>query len=237
MKNYVCCIFGLLLCLGIASCSGEDGMDGNPGLDGAPGLNGGPGLNGAPGADGTDGENGIGFEELTRFGYITSVLEGVRADNVPFKDSTSYRFSRLDGTLANAGSLIFDVGESSTAILALRYWSVPETQAEFENETTLQVDLIFDNLGEAGQELNTANIIFNNYAVIGDDNKYFVIDNNFSSTSVGVSDFEISNFIFDEETREVSFSYSLTVDENFNITGNELSISGMADLIFPEEIE
>ena len=231
MKNYVCCIVGLLLCLGIASCSGEDGMDGSPGLDGDPGLN------GDPGADGTDGENGIGFEELTRFGYITSVLECVRADNVPFKDSTSYRFSRLDGTIANAGNLIFDVGQSSTAVLALRFWSVPEAETEFNNERSLQMALIFDNFGEAEQELDNAEIDINNYAVIGDDNKYFVIDNFFSSNSEGVSNFEISNFIFDEQAREVSFSYSLTVDENFNITGNELSISGMADLIFPEEIE
>ncbi|MEM9361205.1 MAG: hypothetical protein AAGA43_01165 [Bacteroidota bacterium] len=53
--------------------------------------------------------------------------------------------------------------------------------------------------------------------------------------SEGVSDFEFSDLTFDLETNNLTFSYSLTVDGDNNGTGNELNISGTADVIILED--
>src|SRR5690606_22145108 len=95
------------LALGVAmtSCSiedgkdgvdGIDGRDGQDGLNGADGQDGADGEDGAPGQDGADGKDGAGLEEMAQYGAVTMLLTGTRPDNVPFEQTTSFKFTPLD---------------------------------------------------------------------------------------------------------------------------------------------
>ncbi|PRX57762.1 hypothetical protein [Flagellimonas meridianipacifica] len=239
MRNNILYILCIALGVLMGSCSdGEDGMDGANGTNGTNGTN---GIDGNDGANGANGQNGAGFDEVAEYGYISMVMEGTRADNVAFRDSTSFRFTPIDGSdLEDFNDLtISEVDDTMIYDLGFqRFFSAAD---DIYQESYVRFDLRIENIGEESEELLEAFSFFTieNYAVIGEDNKYFIMDSAFSPFDNAVNDFNITDITFDSETNRLTFSYSLNVgEENFgNPTGNTLNISGTANVIVLEALK
>ncbi|TAI46999.1 hypothetical protein [Flagellimonas allohymeniacidonis] len=234
MKLPKLCLLALMavtLCL--TSCTGEDGADGIPGMDGAPGAT---GATGATGDMGATGENGVGFDELTKYGHIGLKLEGTRPDNVAFQDSTAFKFYSVSGEyMYYINNLsISEEGEDITHDFDFqRFLSAPD---DVYQSSYIYFDLVITNLGESDEVIDYLEIEINGYTVLGQDNKYFVIDDIHRLGDIGVTDFVLTDLVFDDETNHLTFSYSLNVDAENNDSENDLSISGEVDVIVFEEI-
>ncbi|WP_422859019.1 collagen-like triple helix repeat-containing protein [Flagellimonas sp. S174] len=242
MRNSILYMLCIAMTLLMGSCSdGEDGNRGEMGPVGEQGPDGDPGDAGEPGADGTNGQNGFGYNGLAQYGYITMVLEGTRADNVAFRDSTSFRFTPVEATdleLFNDltisevdDTMIYDLGFQ-------RFFSNPDDELQ---DSYVRFDLRIEDLGEESEEVleNFTFFTIENYAVIGEDNKYFTMSGGFAPLDNTVSDFSFTDVTFDSETNRLTFSYSLTVAEDSfgNPTGNSLNISGIANVIVLETLK
>ncbi|MEX0315511.1 MAG: hypothetical protein AB3N18_15140 [Allomuricauda sp.] len=229
-------VFSLLMAFSLVSCSGEDGTDG---ADGDPGA---PGTNGINGTNGTDGENGVGFDELTKYGHLTMVLEGTRIDGVEFRDSTAFKFTPISGdNIPVVNQLFIDDEEPDVNydFRIIRFLSSPD---DLFQERYVRFNLNIDNIEDESKELQSASIVIRGHTIIGDDNKYFVVDmdpdfESFELDSPGVSDFEVTEITFDPETNHLTFSYSLNVDAENNVTEHDLHISGTADVFVLESLD
>ncbi|WP_421807957.1 hypothetical protein [Flagellimonas sp.] len=258
-------LFGLpllVLTLCLTSCSdGEDGASGLSGIscwdingdgindadedinqDGqfnaldCQGLN---GQDGADGMDGTDGTDGEGFDELTQFGSITVNLSGTRPDGETFEDSAVFKFAGLDGGFFDDGgnTMLIEEGPDFTAYSfgIFRFLTAPDDSV---NRSFTGFSLVFSNLGEADESLLLGSLSINEYTVIGDDYKYFVMTDSFQSGANGTSEFEFTDLSFDRENNNnLSFSYSFEVLAANNSTGNPLTVSGEVDVYLLEKIQ
>ncbi|WP_109435656.1 hypothetical protein [Aquimarina sp. AU119] len=212
----------LICCLGIflSNCEGEDGMNG---------LN---GANGIDGMNGENGQNGVGFDELTQFGSITLSFEGTRPDDVTFTDTVAFKFTAIEGDQLDENSSV-TIQDSEINFELIRFLSTPDDSYQ---ETLAAIDLDITNPGQDDQTISF-DLEVDDYAIISNDNKYFVIDDGeFSNTDMGVSNFSITNYSFNEETNNLVFSFSMDIASDSNETGNNLSISGEVDVIVLEEV-
>jgi hypothetical protein len=216
------------LSITLVSCSGEDGATGPQGIQGEKGDTGEQGEQGEPGQDGAD---GVGFDELTQYGYIILEMEGTRSDNQAFQDSTSFKFTpiELDGfsKMTTADDILY-------TFEMRRYLSAPD---DVYQQTYLEFAFEISNPGQDGQVIEEAFYSLVNYAVVGNDNKYFTLAHSYDlSNPEVISNFEITDVTFDAETNHLTFSYAFTVDAIANATGNPLNMSGMADVQLLEEV-
>ncbi|WP_136466099.1 hypothetical protein [Flagellimonas onchidii] len=231
-------VFSLAIALALTSCSGKDGINGEIGPQGPTGQRGPQGEQGGQGADGADGTNGVGFDELTKYGHLTMVLEGTRPDGVEFRNSTAFKFTPVEGNELNVSNILKvteNVDITNYEFQIRRFFSSPDDSYQYSRLDFSNFSI--DNLGENNEEVVDVQLSIRQYAVIGDDNKYFIMDDTFYTDSEGVSGFEITDITFDAETNHLTFSYSLNVDGNNNDSGNDLSISGTADVYVLEQIE
>ncbi len=198
------------------SCSGEDGTNGTNGLDGT---------------------NGEGFEELTKFGYMTMVLEGTRPDNVAFKDSTLFKFTASSGSALSSQSRIFTISQSEEfvqyVISIKRYLTVPNNDME---SAFLNFNIIITNPGEDNQVVNDADFNIVDYAIIGEDKKFFVLSDSYDN-NVQAIDFELFDVNYTIDNGSFTFSYSFSVDAADNDSGNLLKISGLANVVLVDSID
>ncbi|GLU42657.1 collagen-like protein [Allomuricauda sp. NBRC 101325] len=212
----------LSISLGFVSCSdGEDGLPGKPGLDGDPGQ---PGSNGEPGADGNDGNNAIGYDELTQYGSVTVNLEGTRPDNVPFESSVAFKYSNtqvIDG---------IDVANNVTSLYSARFLSTPDGAYQ---DVYLESLLTVDNLGEDNEVLGDLIFLITNLPVVGEDNKYFVL--NVAFQQANPTDI-IQNFAFDATNNHLTYSYSFSVNADNNTSGFDLNVSGEVDVYLLDKL-
>ncbi|MEC3966782.1 hypothetical protein [Flagellimonas halotolerans] len=141
-----------ILALGISmvSCSSEDGTDGK---------------------DGLDGENGVGFDELTRYGYITLEMEGIRVDDVLFQDSTAFKFIPIDPAELPINNNA-DFGGNTYFFDIRRFLSVPDKNQDDTN-SFVKITLEVTNPGEDSQSIDLFNIQINEYAVVGERQQIF----------------------------------------------------------------
>lgn len=230
---------------GIDGTNGENGIDGTNGTNGTQGENGIDGINGIDGAigeNGIDGANGQGFYELTKFGYINLEMQGTRPDDIAFDDAASFKFTSVTGggleNLNSVSSLELGADEISYEFTIQRFFSTPD---DVFQRSFIQWNLFIINPGQPSQVIDDAVIQISNYAVIGDDNKYFVMGEGFEGidfgiSDFGISDFEISDLTYDTTTHNLTFSYSLLADASTNDSGNDLNISGTVDVIVLEQI-
>ncbi|MEO0901508.1 MAG: collagen-like protein, partial [Bacteroidota bacterium] len=172
--KHISYILSALLFLSTLACS--DGEDGAQGEIGPVGMQGQQGNDGNPGAVGADGQNAAGFNQLTQYGAITLTLEGTRADNVPFTDESTFKFAPVGGNaIGFTNDVIFiDQGDDTTTrFLIARFLSTPDE--EFQ-ETWIEMDFQVVNLGEENEEVQALAILtITDYAVVGEDNKFFVM--------------------------------------------------------------
>ena len=232
-------LFGMLtLILGLTliSCSGDDGKDGIDGIDGINGTNGTDGkdgTNGENGTNGADGTDGIGFDELAQFGFITLKMEGVRVDNVAFQDSTSFKFMPADGFYVSQFSAVnsYLQGEDQWYdFFATRFISTPD---DIYQNSYMSIVLSIGNIGQANQDFYFSYGI-TDYAVIGDDQKYFIVDHSYDTNSL--VDFKLIDPLYDPDSHHLTFSFDFTLEGAQNVTGNPLHISGTVDVIVLEQI-
>nr|WP_297787744.1 hypothetical protein [uncultured Allomuricauda sp.] len=243
-------LFGLaLLVLSLCFTSCSDGEDGAPGLSGIScwDING-DGVNDANedtnqdgefnalDCQGADGIDGVGLEEMIQYGSISLNLNGTRTDGIPFESFDTFRFTPI-GTF----SWIEDVNrvnieESEDNIIytfsAARFLSSPD---DVYNDGGVHFYGEFANLGEPSEELLEASIDID-YTIFTNDNKYFTMNEIFHSGGVGVSDFEFTDFVFNSESNNLSFSYSFEVLAANNSTGNPLTVSGDVDVYLLEQV-
>ncbi|MBS9464103.1 hypothetical protein KIM67_16900, partial [Flagellimonas sp. 389] len=173
---------------------------------------------------------------LTQYGNVTMALKGTRPDGVPFEDSANFKFTPV--TLQNEdGSYstltITEIGNGLRYGFELtRFLSAPD---DVYQDAHLYFFIQIDNLGEPEEEFGFIEFVINNYAVIGDDNKYFIMNDVFNFAEVPESEF--SNFVFDPETYNLTFSYNFMVDEENNSSSNPIEISGEANVFVKELVE
>ncbi|WP_318344028.1 hypothetical protein [Flagellimonas baculiformis] len=213
--------------LSLASCS--DGEDGTNGVNGRGGID---GANGADGQDGIDGQDGRG-SEFTKYGDISLNLEGTRADGIPFQDSALFKcmFVGADPYNIEYSNTVHTfthlVGNKPVhRFRVARFLSVPD---DWYQENLMYFDLSVAHLGGDEQEVLSFEYLIHQYAVIGDDSKYFVIDHSYDHNDL--SDLNIDGLVFDEtKDNRLTFSYSFSLPGNYNETGHELHISGNVDV-------
>lgn len=226
MKNFflrtiVIGVLGLLL----VNCE-----DGDVGPAGADGINGIDGVDGTNGANGIDGQNGVGFDELTKFGSITLTLEGTRPDDVSFSITDEFKFTAVEDIDFNNEVRFV---ENRIDFNIERTLSVPDD--DFQG-SEIEINLDITNQGETDETIEFI-LDIDNYVMIFDDLSYLGLDNSFEKDEVGITNFSMSDFSFNDETNEVSFSFSFNVDATNNDTGHDLSISGEVNAILVEDIE
>lgn len=222
MKNYFKIILVCFLAVSFYNCDGEDGTDG---------LTGEKGIDGTNGIDGVNGENGAGFDELVKYGSIKLTLTGTRPDNVAFTDNSEFKFTPIEGSdLDNTNSV--SKTDSSISFQLLRFLSAPD---DVFQEATTGINFTVNNPGEDTQSIDFSMSI-TDYAIISNDNKYFVMNNSFNGNGFGVTNFNITNYNFNEETNNLTFSFSFNVNASNNSTGNDLTASGEVNVKVLERI-
>lgn len=224
----------IAMSISLVSCSGEDGEQGPPGKNG---TNGDPGLNGAPGAPGQDGTDGVGFDELTQYGYVTLELEGVRSDGVEFTDSNTFKYTNTQFAETQTNEVLItelDAEQTYYQSKIGRFLSAPDNA--YQN-TLIYLELGFVNPGEESEAMIQFNYGLTNYAVIGDDNKYFVLDHIYNGGDPEIQNLEVTDVVFEEEDNHLTFSYAFTITADGNATGNPLNVSGMVDVNVLEAIQ
>ncbi|MEM7484145.1 MAG: hypothetical protein AAF348_02955 [Bacteroidota bacterium] len=221
----------LTLSICLVSCSGEDGTDGTNGNDGINGANGANGENGANGKDGTDGG---GFDELTKYGNVTMNLKGTRPDGVGLEDSADFKFTPVDIKNEQDSYNTLEITDNNYVFEIWRFLSAPD---DIYQDAYLRFYIEINDLGGPEEEIFQISLFINNYAVIGSDNKYFIMDDAHTFTEIQEQEPEFSDFAFDPDTYNFTFSYDFMVDEENNSSSNKIQISGEANVFVKEEIE
>ncbi|MBS9464411.1 hypothetical protein KIM67_18490, partial [Flagellimonas sp. 389] len=170
--------------------------------------------------------------ELAKYGHVTMVLEGTRTDNVAFKDSTSFKYTSLD-LFSNQ---VFTDDQIDYSFSFVRHLSTPDDAYQ---DSKIEFGIKINNLGEEDQSVSDKTVSLDSYTVVGDDNKYFIMDSFFDPIlepeKVTVA---FTDLAFDPETNHLTFSYSIDVAKDFfnNPTGNPLTITGNVDVIVLEHV-
>ena len=222
-KNYFKFILTCCIAFFIANCEGEDGVDGvrTDGLDGVDGIN---------GVDGVDGIDGLGFNELVEHGSIHITLEGTRPDDIPFTNTTEFRFNSVEGNdIEDHNGVVFD--ENSISFEVKRFISAPDDTYQDSNAS---FDLIVTD-PESETPSFELSFGFEEFAVTFDTYEYFQLDNSFNYNDE-ITNLEITNYSFDDTTNNLIFSFSFDVAAENNDSGHDLSISGEVDVIVLELI-
>lgn len=217
----------------VSSCAGEDGLNGTPGKNGNSGD---PGLNGAPGSNGLNGSDAIGFDELTKLGYVVLELEGTRTDGVAFTDSTSFQFTPIDLEIALTSHLEFQDTPDGTLhqFYGVRFLSIPDNSYQ-NTYFSFNIDML--NPGEENMQIKSFSYSLTKYAVIGDDNKYFILTQTHNNQGPEIQNLEITDVSFDATNNHLVFSFSYTIVGTANATGNPLQMQGFLDGYFLEKIQ
>lgn len=187
------------------------------------------------GTDGMDDKNGIGLDDLVRYGAISVNLEGTRPDGILFTDAAVFQFLPTDVFDFDNFNIVTSKINGEDVIhefIFSRFLSTPDDGFQ---ETTADIFLEVINL-DAGN-IDDFSLEINSYAVIGEDNKFFAFDDFFAHDGSGVTNFKLSNLVFNDETNRLSFTFSFDVDAGNNSTGHDLKVSGAVDITIFEEIE
>ncbi|VXB58082.1 conserved exported hypothetical protein [Flavobacterium sp. 9AF] len=177
--------------------------------------------------DGKDGQDGVGFEEIAKFGAVNLKLTGTRPDNVPFSKTTAFKFTSVEGSDYSSSNSVQFNGDNLT-FNVLRYLSSPD---DVFQESTVSFNLDVTNAGLASQTVLLNSFRIENFALIGDDLKYFVISDNYSTTNAQISDYN-----FDNEKNKLDFKFSFNVPAASNDSGHDLTVEGEASVIVLELI-
>ncbi len=220
-------LFGIaVLALGVTmtSCSIEDGKDGVDGIDGADGKKG-------------HGLDGVGLEELAKYGFLTLELSGTRPDNIPFEDSAIYRYSPIDPDDFDEYNIVIiaqNGNDTQYFFNFRRFLSSPEGTYTINY---IDWELTVVNLGEETE--NIESVVFDfKHGVVGDDYKYFMLDDTYESGGVGVSEMTFTDLTFDPNAgNHLTFSYAFSVAAANNGSGNDLNVSGTVDINLLELIQ
>lgn len=206
------------------------------GIDGADGANGVDGENGTNGNNGENGVDGVGLEDMLRFGSIEVELQGIRPDNVAFANNESFRYTPVDGDDIDTYNSVVSNNQGNDIVYQFELRRFLSTPDEVYQIAFADISLSITKPEQLPLVFNQASLQINNYAVIGSDNKYFVLDDQYENNGAGVTDFVLSDISFDTVTNNLQFSYLFTVDAANNDSNNELNISGNVDVFVLELI-
>lgn len=220
---FLCCL-GLFL----ANCEGEDGA---VGPDGENGVNATDGTNGT---DGSNGENAVGYDEMIKYGNIHLTITGEDPNGNAFTDAKIFKFTAQDAEYNS-----YDQYENTAQFYPTRFLSIP---GEKYQQSTASFNLIVDNLGDENESLRRFSFNINQYFVLTEDlNTFGVHYRNFPPLNLpfdndapnpyGIKNLSIINYSFNDETNNLKFSFSYSVDGDTNSTGKEITITGEVDVI------
>ncbi len=115
-----------------------------------------------------------------------------------------------------------------------RFLSSPDQDV---NQSLFRIYLNMENLGTENEtHVPTTNVIIR-YTVVGNDNKYFTLNHTFQFGQPGISDLELTDLVWNDETNNLTFSFSFTVDAEYNNSDHELTVSGDVDVFLLEPIQ
>ncbi len=178
-----------------------------------------------------DGKDGVGFEELVKFGDVKLTLTGVRPDDVSFSKTTAFKFTSVEGSDYSSSNSVQPNGSDLTFNI-LRYLSSPD---DVFQESTVSFSLNVTDAGLATEALELNSFRIENFAVVGDDLKYFVLSDSYDTTSPSTN-IQITNYSFNDTTNELKFSFSFDVPALNNDSDHDLNVKGEVKVIVLEEI-
>ncbi|NHN24676.1 hypothetical protein FIA58_003220 [Flavobacterium jejuense] len=181
--------------------------------------------------DGKDGLNGVGFDELTKFGSVKMTFSGTRPDDVIFTNTSDFKFTSVEGSDYNNSNSVQSNGDD-LAFTVLRFLSSPD---DVYQESTVSFRLNVTDAGLETQSLALNSFRIENFAVIGDDLKYFVLSDSYNTTSTSAN-FQILNYSFNDETNKLEFTFSFDVPASDNDSGNDMTVKGEVSVVVLEEI-
>ena len=222
MKNKFCNLFLsatlFAFALTFVACEGDQG---EPGPAGAAG---------AQGDKGDKGDAGAGLDQTTDYGNITATVEGT----IPSEAGGDFTFTQ-DFKFApdNADGIWFSevwAGEGDERYFYVeRYAGILEHDGNYieirftENNGTISNVQVYGDFPVKTSNFKFFELEFGDYDGYGYANEEL--------------SFTITNFSYDENTGVLSFDYSGSVNDNYNSTYDDITISGEADVIVYENIQ
>ncbi|UII28684.1 hypothetical protein LVD15_09735 [Fulvivirga maritima] len=214
MKRISYLLFALLLSFSLLNCA-EDGDPGPAGADGADGVD------GVDGVDGQDGQDGYGLEEISKYGGFMIYLDGTRADDVAFQDTSFFQFVPVEYLSSN--NIVNVSGSTYTYNNIRRFLSAPDDVYQ-ESYSVLYLTV------EDGETPTFSNFSISfRKDVVTSDFKVFDLNDTYSSSSY--TDLVIDEYSYTPSTGRLYFTFSFNVAGSNNGTGNDLQVSGVVDII------
>lgn len=169
-----------------------------------------------------DGKDGLGFEEMTKYGSITTTISGKLKDGKNFEKTHIFKFSHVNGF----GSR---VSKSDGKI----YFGLLRLEDTFVyGSATINVGLVLDATGAVNEETS----LYNNFENLNlmSDGSLALLDKSFDTDDM--NGLKIENYSYDNTTKKLKFSFSYTVAANNNDTENILTVRGLVDVVVLEDI-
>ncbi|MBL3657001.1 hypothetical protein [Fulvivirga sediminis] len=212
MKRISYLLFALLITFSLTNCA-DDGDPGPAGADGTDGV------------DGVDGKDGVGFDEIAKYGGFMTYLDGIRPDDIAFKDTSNFKFVPIE-YLSDRN--IVTISGTRYSFNLQRFISAPDdVYQQAYSDLSLTV--------ESG-----ATPTFSNFSIsiskdiVTPDFKVFDMSNTFSSSNY--TDLVIDNYSYTPSTGSLKFTFSFNVAGTSNATDNDLSVSGEVDAIVLQQM-
>lgn len=169
-----------------------------------------------------DGKDGLGFEEMTKYGSITTTLSGKLGDGKNFEKTDVFKFSSSNGK----GSIVF---KGETGI----YFDLERTQ-DVGDGASIYLRFGIENIGTADEkkylrnEFEGLNLMSSGSFVPFWGEFY----NNPGSSNI--DNLKIENYSYDNTTKKLKFSFSYTIAATESYIGNILTVRGVVDVVVLE---
>ncbi|WP_025741038.1 collagen-like protein [Aquimarina pacifica] len=232
MKNKYVRIL-LICCLGIflANCEAEDG---EPGEAGQFGLS---GTNGADGENGVNGLDGLGFDELLKYGGITMTFDGTRSDGLEFTEVREFKYLPSESA-GDYNYVEIDEDEETDykEFYIERFLGNPD---DTDYYGTL-ADLYFE-IEDAGEETESMyfELELEGFSLVFDDLTFieFTEYDYYETGDSDISELEITNYSFDDETNQFTLSISAIMDTDSSDDFDSLTVTIDIDIVVFEYVD
>jgi hypothetical protein len=205
-----------ILAVGFAACQGDQGEIGPKG---------------DTGSTGNTGANGTGFDELTQYGNIEVTFSGTRSDEVAFTETVNFLYMPGSGVADN--SSFYEYSDTDREFFIGRENKGPAVKtgrtngADSKNDVWLRLRKNSDGLFMNQLDFYTD--------ILTSDFKTFEIY--YSTQWEEGFDIAVTDYSYDAATGKLKFNFTYTIPDYNNGTGNDITVTGKADVTVFERID
>jgi len=187
--------------------------------DGDPGPTGQKGATGTDGNKGATGDTGLGFDASVKDGNILITMSGKRpGDNIDFKATQDFKYTLDAQSPADVSTVSTDANTGTLTFYVRRFVGAVD---EHHNNNYFDIEF----------SVTSGGVISVDYfdlatSVIVDGTKYFGISQYDDSNEITT----LTNYSYNATTGALKFNFSGTFPTNSSSTGNDLLVTGVANV-------